>query len=122
MIIVLSQSPSRKQAIKVLLGIIQENLSILQVENFCEIDQWLTHNRFSKPVLILDTWYLNGEITNNLLNLKTQFPDLNILLLLEENTIDETKWQEDGVKVLVGNFNPSQFLQLVREFLADTVL
>ena len=84
-----------------------------------EINYYLQLDPNGQQVLILDTGYLDGDIETNLNIINLQNPELKTIVLVEENANNEKKWQEFGGRVLIGNFDPSQFLQIVRELIMD---
>lgn len=122
MVVVLSQSPSRKQALKVLLVIIQKDLPVFHVSEFVEIPALLDAHPTEIQVLILDNWMQQAALIHELRLLMDAYPTLRTITLLKDG--NRPKWipMGDQHRVLVGNFDPNEFLQLVREFLSDQTI
>jgi len=121
-VILYSHSPSRKQAIKVLLVIIKDDLPIFHVSEISEIPGLLDKHLHEVCVLILDNWFHHEEMMTDLVPLIETYPSLRTLTLLEEDQQMHFFPPDDKNRVLVGNFDPNEFVQLVRHFLLEKSL
>ena len=119
MVILFSHSPSRKQAIKVLLVIIKDDLPIYHVSEFSEIPSLLEAYPELISVLILDQWIQQDDFMSQVMPLMDHYPNLRTLSLLdEEPQMAQSIWSNQH-RFIVGNFDPGQFLEIVRELLMD---
>jgi hypothetical protein len=120
-VILFSHSPSRKQAIKVLLVIIKDDLPIYHVSEFSEIPALLEANPELISVLILDQWIQQDDFMSQVMPLMDHYPKLRTLSLLDE----EPKMGQSRLgtqhRFIVGNFDPGQFLEIVRELLMESI-
>ena len=117
MVILFSHSPSRKQAIKVLLVIIKDDLPIYHVSEFSEIPALLEANPDLISVLILDQWIQQNNFYGQVIPLTDQYPMLRTLTLLDEEPDVAQFPLSEQHRYLVGKFDPTQFLEIVRGLL-----
>lgn len=119
MVILFSHSPSRKQAIKVLLVIIKDDLPIYHVSEFSEIPALLEANPDLISVLILDQWIQQDDFYGQVIPLMEHYPMLRSLTLLDEEPEVDRFPPSEQHRYLVGNFDPTQFLEIVRGLMID---
>jgi hypothetical protein len=118
-IILLSQSPSRKQAIKALLGILQKQIPVCHVPDMNEVEEILQLRPSERIVLILDNWYPKDEKNMDLSCFLNKFTELRIVLLVENEPEAESFPFSKADQILVGNFDSEQFLNIVRKLLVE---
>ena len=121
-IVLITRSSSRQDAIKALIGVIFMDSLLFAVTNGDAAKQLIATRKSSEALVVIDGWSLDDQSINIGCSLKKDFPDAFYLLLIENLDNKTLSCHMEPDEVLVGSVSGNKFVNVIRAMIDRTRL